>query len=234
MEGRPLHLRHLYSHEYWYIKWLIYLQLSGYISYNPTYLPSFIEFWWHIKTKPYSSIIWGPWTLARQCYPTRMVHSTITITMSLGHTHQLTLKQCITTKADYIRLTRGYISLTLERESDVIVVSGPLSIGCSRSGVVIGSPKGTIRGGRFNCGLKGPDSASLHTRTHTPTHNNRSTQTIAPHTPHPEPSPTYSHTPAPPHTPYRIVYGLCLIADTRSSAISHEAYPEPLVEFSGI
>ena len=99
--------------------------------------------------------------IARQCYPTRMVHSTITITMSLGHTHQLTLKHCITTKADYIGLTRGYISLTLERESDVIVVSGPLSLRCPGFGVVIGSPKGTIRGGRFNCGLKGPDSASL-------------------------------------------------------------------------
>ena len=84
-----------------------------------------------------------------------MVHSTIIITMSLGHTHQSTPKQCITTKADYIRLTRGYISLILERESDVIVVSGPPSVGCSRSGVVIGAPKGTIRGGRFNCGLKG-------------------------------------------------------------------------------
>ena len=65
-----------------------------------------------------------------------------------------------TTKADYIRLTRGYISLILERESDVIVVSGPLSIGCFRSGVAFGAPEGTIRGGRFNCGLKGPDSAS--------------------------------------------------------------------------
>ena len=75
--------------------------------------------------------------------------------MSLGHTHQSTPKQCITTKADYIRLTRGYISLILERESDVIVVSGPLSIGCSGFGVVFGAPEGTIRGGRFNCGLKG-------------------------------------------------------------------------------
>ena len=75
--------------------------------------------------------------------------------MSLGHTHQSTPKQCITTKADYIRLARGYISLILERESDVIVVSGPLSLRCPGSGVVIGSPKGTIRGGRFNCGLKG-------------------------------------------------------------------------------
>ena len=79
--------------------------------------------------------------------------------MSLGHTHQSTPKQCI--PADHIRLTRGYISLILERESDVIVVSGPLSIGCSGFGVVFGAPEGIIRGGRFNCGLKGPDSASL-------------------------------------------------------------------------
>ena len=49
--------------------------------------------------------------------------------MSLGHTHQSTPKQCITTKGDYIRLTRGYISLILERESDVIVVADHLALG---------------------------------------------------------------------------------------------------------
>ena len=81
--------------------------------------------------------------------------------MSLEHTHQSTPKQCITTKADYIRLTRGYISVILERESDVIVVSGPLSIGCSRSGVVVGAPGGRSEVGGLTVVLKGFVSASF-------------------------------------------------------------------------